>query len=118
MTRKVLVVDDDITRLDRMKATILKSEDMEVYYAATTQMAQDFLKWQKWDIVFLDHDLGEQDGSGYTIAQAVIDSPRFGPPYQVIVHSMNPVGAENIMKLLKGHIRELHRIPFSTLIKL
>jgi DNA-binding response OmpR family regulator len=112
--QNILVVDDDITRLDRMKATILNNPDYDVYYAATTLMAQDFIKWQKWDVIFLDHDLGEEDGSGYIVAQAVLKNP----PYQVIVHSMNPTGAENIMKLLKGHVQELHRIPFHKLVQL
>jgi hypothetical protein len=31
---------------------------------------------------------------------------------------MNPTGAENIMKLLKGHVQELHRIPFHKLVQL
>jgi len=112
MTRTVLVVDDDPSRFVAMKATILNHKDMEIFYAPSSQMAKVMLAAKKWDIVLLDHDLGGEDESGYAVAQAVL----LNPPYQVIVHSMNPVGALNIMRLLSGHVRELHRVPYHRLV--
>lgn len=53
------------------------------------------------DLVSFDHDLGEGNGSGYSCALFLhgfysyyeLEAP------QILVHSMNPVGAQNIKRI-------------------
>lgn len=63
--------------------------------------------------VSLDHDLGT-DMSGYDVAKHMAEYGIF--PLEIRVHSMNPVGAQNIVQLLQRYAPEGTRIwhqPFS-----
>lgn len=46
----------------------------------------------------LDHDLGSYDFTGYTICKHIVENQI--PIAGYAVHSMNPVGAENMMQLM------------------
>jgi len=52
--------------------------------------------------ISFDHDLGEDPRTGYDVAKYIInlllDNPRIKAP-TISVHSDNPVGSENILKL-------------------
>jgi hypothetical protein len=69
---------------------------------------------EKWDILFLDHDLGDQvmvdsgEGTGYEVALWLSRNRDFQPKV-VIVHSLNPVGAANICGVLPSS----SRVPFA-----
>ena len=57
----------------------------------------EFLKDDNYDIISLDHDLGE-DKTGYDIAKYIVENQiKVGA---VAIHSANPVGKFNINQLL------------------
>jgi len=62
----------------------------------------------KYDIIFLDHDLGSKK-TGYDVAKIIYNS--INKNTKIIVHSNNVVGSENICKILK-HAK---KIPFTNL---
>jgi hypothetical protein len=61
--------------------------------------------FQHFNLVFLDHGLGDKvlvasgKGTGYEVAQWLSSNPH-RMPKQIIVHSFNPVGAQNIKAVL------------------
>ena len=63
------------------------------------------LSLNKYDMLFLDHDLGGQEmvpsgpGTGYEVAEFLSNNKQFKPE-QIIVHSFNGPGSQNIMKAL------------------
>lgn len=67
---------------------------------------------QYYDIVFLDHDLGDDPGvgSGMDVVKWVAENK---PQVKVfVVHSMNPVAAENMRSLLDNSGYAVYKIPF------
>jgi hypothetical protein len=58
-----------------------------------------------WDVLYLDHDLGEEK-TGYDITNWLEQNPAYQPEAVVLV-TMNPVGRENIARALvaMGYIR-------------
>lgn len=57
-----------------------------------------------WDLILLDHDLGNKifvdinkENTGSTVAKFLSDKEIKG---EVIIHSMNPIGAMNMQKYL------------------
>jgi len=62
------------------------------------------LKDKEYDAIFLDHDLGGKVmvksgiGTGYEVAEWIAENLEEVP--QVILHSMNPVGVENMKSVL------------------
>lgn len=99
---KILVLDDSVERQIAFKAW-LDSDD--VTCIETAKECIDLLDSQTWNVVFLDHDLGGETmvssgpGTGYEVAQWLVDHPD-KIPGQVVVHSMNPVGRNNIRQLI------------------
>ena len=106
---RVLVIDDEYTRFCKIQ-DMLSKQGHAIYYSDGTDASDRLM--EKWDVIFLDHDLGLEDSDGYTLAKSIADNP----PHQVIVHSMNVVGAKNIVALLRPHVYDVKHIPFSTLI--
>jgi hypothetical protein len=73
-------------------------------------------------VVFLDHDLETfvhdpypREITGQDVARAIVSLSEDMRPKLVIVHSMNDVGAERIVDILRKGDVECVRIPVSTL---
>lgn len=111
MSKKIiLVVEDDPIRIEEFQKRLL---DCTVTYTKDTEKARALVFAQKFDMIFLDHDLGYNpeteekttsvflpsgDGTGYHVAQAIPES--INKDTMVIIHSWNPRGAENMKDLL------------------
>jgi len=70
----------------------------------TYKEAIDVLKSEKVQILSLDHDLGE-DLTGYDIInwlEKKVYHEEIEPPKKILVHSANPVGAENIKRAINS----------------
>jgi len=107
----ILVVEDDPNRIAWFKNKI--SVGLDICTTAKDAVAR--VNSKKYDFIFLDHDLGgrvfvpsEDEETGYTVAKAIAESSNKNT--DVIVHSMNPVGAENICRVLPQALRR----PFGT----
>jgi len=62
-----------------------------------------------WDILFLDHDLGGEEmvesgpGTGYEVACWLEENPS-KKPNRIYLHSLNPVGRQNMKRALPDAI--------------
>jgi hypothetical protein len=68
------------------------------------EVVQTIIKHGMPKFISFDHDLGEGK-SGYDIANWIVNyciDNDFVPSFDFYVHSQNPVGKENIEKLLEG----------------
>jgi len=92
---KILVCDDDLLRISVFKKMLPEffiGSNMD--FALNYQEAVDHLKNDVYDVIFLDHDLGVGK-TGYDVALWMKENIE-NPP-DVIIHSMNPIGAKNIL---------------------
>ena len=106
---KMLFLDDDPNR--RKKAIMYYSLRYEIYAVETAEEAIQVLDAIfPFDVVSLDHDLGGQvycpsdDNSGYAVAKHIATMSEDKRPKIVIVHSFNPVGADNMLAVLDGKV--------------
>lgn len=102
---KILFLDDNRER--RMKFAGVNGVKHSITFAKNLDTFMRAWKKDTYDLVFLDHDLAEEhyagtsdEGSGLTCARYMLDNMPTNKP-QVIIHSFNPVGAENIYNLLR-----------------
>lgn len=99
---KVLVLDDDITRLDSFKKNLIGHS---ICCVMTSKEAIEKLSSETWDYVFLDHDLGGQiyvdsgPNTGYEVAEWIYNNPD-KKPKNVIIHSFNEPGRKNMQNLI------------------
>lgn len=101
---KILFLDDDRERWSAFKHRNLKAD---IHWASSNKQAFDLCSDNSidWDVIFLDHDLGIDDKGDFSDA---IDFVKFMVEKNVktklvILHSMNPVGRENQLHLLKSY---------------
>ena len=113
---KVLFLDDDPNRMKYARLYFSKDELSE---AETAEQAIKMLeKYSPYDLVLLDHDLGgkvycpSDEVSGYAVAKHISEMPKEKLPLRVVIHSFNPAGAENMIRVLRG-IVPLARQPFN-----
>jgi hypothetical protein len=95
------------------------------FWGANWDVVRSLPEAKKWvlengfpDVISFDHDLGEahyggdySDGkTGYDFAKWLVeydlDTNTMPKDFRFTVHSLNPIGAENIRNLLEGYIRQ------------
>ena len=111
---KILILEDNE---ERHKKFLEALKSHEVVIVETSQEAIKYLKEEKWDVAFLDHDLGGQanvssgPGTGYEVAVWLSENVD-RMPTQVYIHSMNPVGSQKMKFALPDAIVSPVRILF------
>lgn len=99
---KVLILDDDVTRLETFKQKLI---GRTVVCVMTAEDAIKELGNETWDYVFLDHDLDGKiyvpsgPGTGYEVAEWIQKNPQ-KKPKNVIIHSFNEDGRKNMHNLI------------------
>jgi CheY-like chemotaxis protein len=113
---KILILEDMANRIDIFKKK-LKGHDLYFFDEADDAIeALRLMNEKPWDMIFLDHDLGQEmfvpsshHNTGYTVAKFIAENDvKFN---QIIIHSMNPAGAQNMKSVLK----KADVIPFAIL---
>ena len=85
--------------------------------AKTITEAITILATQAVDVVSLDHDITFETNSGYRfgnetfapVAWFISVMPEHDRPKLVVIHTANPVGAANMLQILKGYGGQLVR---------
>lgn len=116
---KYLVVDDREHRfLELMQAGFVPRD---AQWAADAFAAQELLRVEAFDVIYLDHDLEtfehspyRREVTGLDVARVIAAQP--WRPALVVVHSMNPRGAATILELLDGKGIAVIKAPFEVLI--
>lgn len=114
---KILVFEDMPERKKQFAQNLIGAN---VDYSQNASEAKLMIAKNKYDVIFLDHDMdlktntpSTYDGNnGYAVACFIKEHPEFTPK-AVIVHSCNAPGGDAIMFALRDSIDELHRMPFA-----
>lgn len=103
----VLLLEDDPNRIKAFKQRFLdKGWSYDVCH--TAQRCLELLDEKRYDIVFLDHDLGDEQMVSTDHSNTGSHVARNWPKdlsTLVIIHSFNPVGAEYMHARIPGAIR-------------
>jgi hypothetical protein len=117
----VLVLDDDV---GRHAAFIQNNPNCRVDSAYTCAEAFDLLMNNHYDVICFDHDLGEGSGGEYItslpFARAVrqqIDDGGVLDSTLLVVHSANPVGAQDILSLFARTQNHTFKVPWAWTMK-
>jgi len=110
-----MFLDDDPGRYKQYRQFI--EPDVEIDWAETVDRAIYFLATNRYDLISLDHDLGGQQmvesgyGTGWEVAKWISEHDVGNP--QIHLHTLNPIGAKNMLALLpNAHIMPFTRIKY------
>ena len=101
---RILFLDDDANRHKKFQSLL----GIKYYPAYTAEEAISFLKSSQFDLVSLDHDLGNEvyvdsfgeTPTGYTVAKWIAENkPKIGA---IVLHSLNPPGVANMKSILRN----------------
>lgn len=105
--RKILILDDD---KERHKVFRFKLSTAILSHARTFSEFIEKLRNNKYDLIFLDHDLNDFPDAeskdhighitGYDAAKVILLQDKKNYPATIVVHSANPWGAERIKNVL------------------
>lgn len=116
---KILFLDDNEERHKRFRYNSIGQDVTHVYSYAEALAA---LAYNRFDQVFLDHDLSEMascgmapvdEKTGYHVACIVADLPEERLPDLVVIHSFNAAGAKRMRAALQGVVKHVIERPFS-----
>ena len=97
--KEIYIYIDDMRQPLIPGALWVKSYDEAIAALKAIQSTSEITLMPFSLVVDFDHDLGE-DKTGYDIAKWLVEYNYFG---KFRIHSMNPVGANNIRQLLKHY---------------
>lgn len=95
---KVLILEDDLGRIKSFKKELIGHH---VFFTDRADKAIEQLKKSKWDVLFLDHDLGGEvfvtkvENTGYEVAIWLKKHPK-KKPATIFIHSLNPNGRKRM----------------------
>ena len=92
------LLEDDKWRVKAFESRF-KEIGWDYHTTDNFETAKKYLNENKYDIIFLDHDLGGWEG--ILVAKHVAD---VGVSCPVVIHSLNPVGARNMHNILPGSV--------------
>ena len=101
---KILILEDDAERSKLFRRNFINAK---LTFVKTVKRAIEELTNEKWDLLFLDHDLnghvfvksGGTEETGYDVAKFLSENLQYMPK-KIFIHTLNPVGRENIKSLL------------------
>jgi response regulator RpfG family c-di-GMP phosphodiesterase len=97
--KKVLVVEDDPKRIAWFREKLRKIP--VVQFVDNAKRGKKFVRENKYDFIFFDHDLGDGAfNNGFAVATTL--SKTGNTDTHILIHSLNPVGANNIANVLKS----------------
>lgn len=115
---KILIVEDSDNRIKIFKQKLIGHN---VYIAKTAEQGINYLKGLdgQFDYCFLDHDLEDvfeqsHEGTGWGVAKWISEHPEKKPRY-ICIHSLNNVGASNMMNVLGDAGMRARYVPFAWL---
>lgn len=82
-------------------------KNVHLFFAESVKEAEEvWKKYGPFDAYFLDHDLGGQvmvdssePNTGYAFSMFLVDNGVNGQAEDIFIHSLNPVGADNMYNL-------------------
>ena len=105
---KILVLEDDSYRATTF---IEKFCDHDVTITENAGIAMEYLEEDTFDWIFLDHDLGENNGCGADVAALLAcNADNANNNARIIVHSWNVPAA----KAMVGMLPQARHIPFGS----
>lgn len=115
----VMVLEDSPDRIARFKEAL---EGHDVTFCQDVNVAKEYIKNNKPDYLFLDHDLGglhhvesTEPNTGYAFVKFLIEN-KLAQNANIIIHSMNYPGANNMFVLLKRYGYKVQMIPYDKVI--
>ena len=101
---KILFLDDDDSRFQEFRhRTGLNPRRVQTWPGF-----YDAIMGEPWDLIMLDHDLGDNNFDGAVAAKFLADNPLvLNGDQQIIIHSANPIGVANMLSHMKyaDHLR-------------
>ena len=115
------------------RVLILEDDEMRCYWfqrhlggrehdiTCDIQQAIEWLESRNYDTILLDHDLTEEhyysdahddEATGYAIASWLAKNPERQRNARIVVHSLNYVGAQRMLNVLRDAGREAEHVPF------
>jgi len=104
----ILILEDD---LQRVRYFIERFGHHDLKITENASSAIDYLKTNTFDYIFLDNDLGQNNGSGNDVATFLYNNKKnINNKAIVIVHSWNTCASQSILSKIPGAIHA----PFNT----
>lgn len=111
---KIFILEDNEYRMAKFRRELIGHE---IDRAATVEEGTSLVVANKYDLMFLDHDLGGEemvnsydDNTGYKLAEFIASFTQ-NKTTPCVVHSCNPAGADNICRVLP----HAGKFPFTSL---
>ena len=111
---RIFILEDNLKRMIKFRRELIGHE---IDHAETVEDGTSFVVANKYDLLFLDHDLGGEEmvdstkeNTGYQLAEFIASFTQ-NKTTPCVVHSCNPAGSDNIVRVLPHAIK----VPFTSL---
>ena len=111
----VLILEDNLERIKKFKE-LFKNHELFLFDNVIDALISCY--YNSFSIMMLDHDLdnrswvdSEEPNTGYTFCKSLIGSETQKQAI-IYIHSLNPIGANRMLNLLKDNDYDVQWIPY------
>lgn len=101
MIKRILILDDKINRLDMFRKKLMGPHTEIITVKKSWECINELRKNGPWDLCFLDHDLGINNGNGMDVANWLEQNQNKNPG-KTVVHSFNSYAGISMSKIIKN----------------
>ncbi len=111
---KIYIVEDAPERMEWFRKTF---HDCEITHTDQVDKACKDIEENKYDIIFLDRDLGHYKFNGEDISWYMYEN-ELAKDSAIVIHSVNPRGQRSMSCHLAKYHKQVLQIPFTELCKM
>lgn len=106
---KILILEDSLQRIDKFKKLFQYQDPI---FVDDVETAYKLCQTNQFDILMLDHDLdhrvfvnSSEENTGYQFVKKIVENVDHKITKQTLIyiHSMNPIGANRMVNLLRDY---------------
>jgi hypothetical protein len=109
----IFVLEDNPERMEWFGTTF---SDCTITHTDDVQVSSFLLRNNKYDIIFLDRDLGEDMPCGEELTKVMMEE-KLCPDTCIVVHTVNPWGQRCMREHLETYHSNFYEIEFTELMK-
>lgn len=106
---KIFILEDNPNRIEFFEKCLRKEEEalgkrFQIHIVNNYGSAAHQLTTERYDIVYLDHDLGEEK-TGYDVVREMVKKDATKRHKVFRIHSANPIGANRMRNLIRDYTK-------------
>tara|TARA_Y100000310_G_scaffold57488_2_gene52742 strand:+ start:64084 stop:64449 length:366 start_codon:yes stop_codon:yes gene_type:complete len=109
----IFILEDSTERMEWFRSVF---SDCNIHHTKIVKVAEDSLRKNHYDLIFLDRDLGDDEACGEELTKVMMEE-KLCLDTCIVIHTINPWGKYKMREHLQRYHKNFYEIEFTELVK-